>query len=66
MAISNIIISIWFVLAVVFVILIKIYEHSSKNYSKIGIQFLEAIISIMYGIIPVMLLVGIILSILGI
>lgn len=65
MAISNIVISVWFVLAVIFVILLKIYEHSSKDYSKIGIQFLETIISIMFGIIPIMLLVGIILSILG-
>jgi hypothetical protein len=66
MTIGNIIIIAWFVLTVVFVILLKIYDHSSKNYSKISIQFLETIIGIMYGIIPVMILAGIILSGLGI
>lgn len=64
--IGNILIMAWFAICLLEVILLAIYNKSSKDYSKISIQILESVIVIIYAIIPFEILIGLFLSFLGI
>ena len=64
--IGNILIITWFAICLLEVILVTIYDKSSKDYSKTSIQILETVIAIIYAIIPFEILIGLFLSFLGI